>query len=108
MPSLQKNAKSPTLPESSIVLIGLLLAIVGLSFRDTFGITSILAAVGIGLVVAGTVYIAVEGSEIVRLSLSFIALVALPLLSYGSIIRWIGGLMCGLVAFGALYTRLST
>lgn len=108
MDALQKNVKSPTLPESSIVLIGLLLAIVGLSFRDTFGITSILAAVGIGLVVAGTVYIAVEGSEIVRLSLSFIALVALPLLSYGSIVQWIGGLMYGLVAVGAVYTRLST
>jgi hypothetical protein len=107
MDALQKNVNTPTLPESSIVLIGLLLAIVGLSFRDTFGITSILAAVGIGLVIAGTVYIAVEGSELLRLSLSFIALVALPLLSYGSIVRWIGGLMYGLVAVGALYSRLS-
>ena len=108
MDALQKKLNTPTLPESSIVLIGLLLAIVGLSFRDTFGITSILAAVGIGLVVAGTVYIAVEGSELVRLSLVFVALVALPLLSYGSIIRWIGGLMAGLVVVAALYSRVST
>ena len=108
MDALQKKLNTPTLSESSIVLIGLLLAIVGLSFRDTFGITSILAAVGIGLVVAGTVYIAVEGPELVRLSLVFVALVAVPLLSYGSIVRWIGGLMAGLVVVGALYSRVST
>jgi hypothetical protein len=108
MDALQKKLNTPTLPESSIVLIGLLLAIVGLTFRDTFGITTIFAAVGIGLVVAGTVYIAVEGTELVRLSLTFVALVALPLLSYGSIVRWVGGLMLGLVAVGALYSRLST
>ena len=107
MDALQKNSNTQTLPESSIVLIGLLLAVVGLAFRDSFGITSILAAVGIGLVVAGTVYLAVEGSELLRLSLSFLALVALPRLSYGSIVRVVGGLTCGLVAVGALYTRLS-
>lgn len=108
MDALQKKLNTPTLPESSVVLIGLLLAIVGLSFRDTFGITSIFAAVGIGLVVAGTVYIAVEGSELIRLSMAFVALVALPLLSYGSIVRWTGGLMIGLVVVGALYSRVST
>ena len=107
MDVLQKNSSTPTLPESSIVLIGLLFAIVGLTFRDSFGFTPLLAALGIGLVVAGTVYIAVEGTAFVRLSLVFIALVALPLLSYGSVVRWIGGSMIGAVIVGAVYTRIS-
>ncbi len=107
MDALHKNWNTPTFSESSIVLIGLLFAIVGLTFRDTVGVTSLLAAVGIGLVVAGTVYIAVEGSEVVRLSLAFLALVALPLFAYGGIIQWIGGLMIGTVVGGALYSRVS-
>jgi len=107
MDALQKNWNTPTLSESSVLLIGILLTIVGLTFRDTAGITSLLAAVGIGLVIAGTVYIAVEGSDVVRLSLVFIALVALPLLAYGGIVRWIGGLMIGTVIVGALYSRIS-
>jgi len=107
MRPLQKSLNTQTLHGSSISLIGLLLAIVGLVFQDTAGITSLLAAVGIGLVVAGTVYIAVEASEVVRLSLVFIALVAVPLLAYGGIVQWIGGLMIGTVVGGALYSRVS-
>lgn len=107
MDALQKNWNTPTLPESSIVLIGLLLAIVGLTFRDTFGISSLLAAMGIGLVIAGTVYIAVEGSEVVRLSVVLIALVALPLFAYGGVVQLIGGLMTGMVVVGALYSQVS-
>jgi hypothetical protein len=107
MDALQKNSNTPTLPESSIVLIGLLFAIIGLTFRDSFGFTSLLAALGIGLVVAGTVYTAVEGTELVRLSLVFISIVALPLLSYGSVVRWIGGMMIAAVIIGAVYTRIS-
>ncbi len=107
MEALQKNSNTPSFPESSIVLIGLLFAIVGLTFQDSFGFTSILAALGIGLVIAGTVYIAVEGTELIRLSLAFISLVALPLLSYGSVVRWIGGLMIGAVIVSAVYTRIS-
>jgi hypothetical protein len=96
-----------TLSELSIILIGLLLVIVGLTFQDTAGITSLFAAVGIGLVISGTVYTAVEASEVVRLSLVFIALVALSLLAYGGIVQWIGGLMIGTVVSGALYSRVS-
>jgi len=107
MDALQKNSNTSSFPESSIVLIGLLFAIIGLSFRDSFGFTPILAALGIGLTVAGTVYIAVEGTELIRLSLAFISLVALPLLSYGSVVRWIGGLMIGAVIVSAVYTRIS-
>ena len=107
MDALQQNSSTPTLPESRIVLIGLLFAIVGLTFRDSFGFTSLFAALGVALVIAGTVYIAVEGPELVRLSLAFISLVALPLLSYGSVIRWIGGILIGAVIIGALYTRIS-
>jgi hypothetical protein len=106
MDVLQKNSNTPTLPESSIVLLGLLFAIIGLTFRDSFGFTSLLAALGIGLTIAGTVYIAVEGTELVRLSLAFISLVALPLLSYGSVLRWVGGIMIGAVIVGAVYTRI--
>ena len=107
MDALQKNSNAPTLPESSIVLTGLLFAIVGLTFRDSFGFTPILAALGIGLVIGGTVYIAVEGTELIRLSLAFISLVALPLLSYGSVVRWIGALLIGAVIASAVYTRIS-
>lgn len=107
MDALHKNRSSSSLPESGIVLVGLLFAIVGLTFRDPFGFTSLLAALGIGLVIAGTVYITAEGPEVVRLSLAFVSLVALPLLSYGSFLRWTGGIMIGAVIVGALYTRLS-
>lgn len=102
-----RNWNTPTLSESSIVLIGLLVAITGLTFRDSFGIASLLVAIGIGLSIAGTVYIAVEGSEGVRLSMSFVALVALPLLFYGGVVQWIGGLMIGTVVVGALYSRVT-
>ena len=107
MDALQRNRSSATLSESSIVLVGLLFAIVGLVFRDSFGFTSLLAALGIGLVVGGTVYIAVEGSEVVRFSLVFISLVALPLLSYGGVVRWLGGMLIGAVIVGASYSRLA-
>ncbi|ELZ28124.1 hypothetical protein C475_04945 [Halosimplex carlsbadense 2-9-1] len=107
MDALQENRSTPTVSESSIVLIGLLFAIVGLVFRDSFGFTSLLAALGIGLVVAGTVYIAAEGPEVVRLSLAFVSLVALPLLSYGSVVRWIGAMMVGAVVVGVSYSRIS-
>ncbi|GAB3323199.1 hypothetical protein [Haloplanus salinarum] len=107
MDALQKNWKTPTLSESSIVLIGLLLAIVGLAFRDTVGVTSLLVAVGIGLMIAGTVYLAVEGREVLRLSLAFIALLALPLFAYSGIVQWIGGFMTGTVVVGVLYSRVS-
>ena len=107
MNALQKNSNASTLPASSVVLIGLLFAIIGITFRDSFGFTSLLAALGIGLVVAGTVYIAVEGTERVRLVLVFISLVALPLLFYGSVVRWIGGILIGVVLIGAVYTRIA-
>ena len=107
MDALQKKRSRATLSESSIVLIGLLFTLVGLAFRDSFGFTSLLAALGIGLVVGGTVYIAVEGSEVVRFSLVFISLVALPLLSYGGVVRWLGGMLIGAVIVGASYSRLA-
>jgi hypothetical protein len=107
MDALQKNRSTATLSESSIVLIGLLFALVGLAFQDSFGFTSLLAALGIGLVVGGTVYIAVEGSEVVRFSLAFISLVALPLLSYGGVVQWLGGMMIGAVIVGASYSRIA-
>ncbi|WP_338742256.1 hypothetical protein [Haloplanus salilacus] len=107
MDALLKNSNAPSLPESSIVLIGLSFAIIGLMFRDSFGITSLLAALGIGLVIAGSVYIVVEGPESIRLSSAFTSLIALPLLSYGGLVRWIGGIMIGAVIVGALYTRVA-
>lgn len=107
MGALHKHASAPTLPESGIVVLGLVFAIVGLAFRDSFGFSSLLAALGIGLVVAGTVYIAIDGPEIVRLSLAFISLVAFPLLSYGSVIRWIGGTLLLVVIGAAVYTRIA-
>lgn len=108
MDVLRRNWNTLTLSESGIVLMSLVVAIAGLSFRDPLGISSLLAAMGIGLLVAGTVYISVRGSEIVRVSLAFVALVALPLLSFGGVVQWIGGLMGGIVIVGALYSRVSS
>ena len=107
MEALQKYRSTPRLLESRIVLIGLVLAIVGLIFRDAVGFTSLLAAVGVGLIVAGTVYLAVEGPELLRLSVAFISLVVLPLFAYGSSVRWIGAVLIGTVSVGVLYTRRS-
>lgn len=107
MDALNKNQSTVTFSESSIVLFGLLFLTVGLVFRDSFELTRLLVAVGIGLVVAGTVYIAVEGSDLFRLSMAFISLVALPLLFHGSVVRWIGGVMIGAVIIGASYSRIS-
>lgn len=39
MDVLQENTNTPTLPESSIVLVGLVFAVIGLAFRDSFGFT---------------------------------------------------------------------
>jgi len=107
MAALQDGWKKPILSEPSIVLIGLVAVIIGLAFRDSLGISTLLAAIGIGLVIAGTVYIAVEGSEVVRFSAVFTALVALPLLFYGGVIQWIGALMVGAVVVGASYSRVA-
>jgi hypothetical protein len=46
--------------------------------------------------------------EVVRLSLASVGLVALPLLFYGGLVRWIGGLLIGTVVAGASYTRISS
>jgi hypothetical protein len=62
MDLLKNNWNTPPRSESSIVLIGVLFVVVGLIFRDSIGVSSLLAAVGIGLVIAGSVYIAVEGA----------------------------------------------
>ena len=105
VPSRMLNGSS--LSESSIVLIGLLFGSVGLVFRDSFGIASLFGSIGIGLIVAGTVYIAVEGSELVRLSIAFAALVALPLLLYRGIVQLIGGFLILIVLSSALYSRVS-
>ena len=107
MDALQKTRSTATFSESSIVTIGLVFAIVGLTLRDSFGFSSLLAALGIGLVIGGLVYLAVDGSEILRLTLAFIALVALPLLFYGSVVRLLGVSMLGTVVVGALYSRLA-
>ena len=107
MDALQKNRSTATFSESSIVIIGLVLAIVGLTLRDSFGFSSLLAALGIGLVIGGLVYLAVDGSELLRLALAFISLVALPLLFYRSVVRLIGASMLGTVFIGALYSRLA-
>lgn len=107
MDSLQKHSSTLSLPESSIVLLGLVFATIGLTFRDSIGFSSLLASLGIGLLIAGTVYIAVDAAEVVRLLLAFVALVAVPLLAYGSVVRWIGGLMIVAVIGGAVYTRIA-
>ncbi|AGN02291.1 hypothetical protein L593_11740 [Salinarchaeum sp. Harcht-Bsk1] len=107
MDALQTNWTKPTLSESSVVLVGLLFAVVGLTFQDSVGVSSLLLALGIGLVVAGTVYLTVEGSAAVRLSLTFLALVALPLLFFGGLVRLLGVLGIGAVLVGALYSRRS-
>lgn len=108
MSAIRRRWAAGTLPESSIVLIGLLCTVLGLTFRDSIGITPLLTAVGIGLVIAGTVYIAVEGPELVRLALVFVSLVAVQLVTFGGVVQRVGGVAIGAVAVAILYTRVST
>lgn len=107
MDNSQKKWSSATLPESSIVFTGLLLTIFGLIFRDPTGITSLLTVLGIGLFIGGLVYIAVEGPELIRLTLAFVSLLALQLVFFGGVVRWIGGIMIGTVIVSTSYSRLS-
>lgn len=96
-----------TLPESSVVLLGLVLALAGLAFQDSFGFSAILASVGISLVIAGTVYVAAVGPELVRFALVFVSLVAVQLLAISGVTRWIGGIALGCVVVAVAYSRLS-
>lgn len=107
MDALRRKWGTATLPESSIALVGLALALVGLTLQDSVGVTSLLTAVGIGLLVAGTVYVATEGSQLTRLTIVFVSLVAVQLLAFGGPVRWIGGVTIGAVVVATSYTRLS-
>jgi hypothetical protein len=101
-PALQTVANS----DARILLVGLLAVGVGLTLPGFPGITSLLLAFGIGLVVGGTVYLAAIGSERYRLSLAFLALVAVPLLGFGGTMQWVAILMIGAVICGALSSRV--
>lgn len=107
MDGVQWKGGTATLPESSIVLIGLLLTVGGLLFQDSIGVTPLLTAVGIGLLIAGTVYIAAKGSELTRLTLAFVSLVAVQLVASSGVVQWIGGVLIGIVVVAILYSRLS-
>jgi hypothetical protein len=79
---------------------------VGLTLPGFPGVTSLLFALGIGLTIGGTVYLAASGPERYRLSLAFLALVAVPLLGYGGTMQWAGTVLIGAVICGALYSRV--
>lgn len=107
MNGLQRKWGTATLPESSIVLIGLVLTVGGLLFRGSNGIAPLLTAIGIGLLIAGTVYIAARGSELTRLTLAFVSLVAVQLVTFGDVVQWVGGALIGIIGTVISYSRLS-
>lgn len=107
MDSLQRRWDTATFPESSIILIGLVLTAGGILFRDSIGITTLLTAIGIGLLIAGTVYIAARGSELARLTIAFVSLIAVQLVTFGGVVQWIGGAMIGIIIAAITYSRLS-
>lgn len=107
MDAVQKKRGTTTLSESSVVLIGLFLAVVGLTFRHSIGIASLLIALGIGLLIAGTVYSVAKGSEWTRLTFVFVSLVAVQLVTFRGVVQWIGGVMIGIVLVAISYSRLS-
>ena len=101
------QTKQSTAGELGVVTFGLVLAIVGLTWQDTVGITPMLAAVGIALVVGGVVYIAVDGPEPVRFVLAFAALVAVQLLAVSGVLRWAGAATALAIATAVGYSRLT-
>lgn len=95
------------LPETSIALIGLLSFFVGISLRDIFGASALLVSFGIAFLIAGTTYVAADGTDLLRYSLSFVALVAVPLVAFSGIVRYLGAAGIAVVTIGLIYSRLA-
>jgi hypothetical protein len=104
MPATKYNRRS--VPESSVAFAGLVLAAVGLALQDSLGITSLVAALGLAFVVAGTAYVATEAARPIRLAVVFVALVGAQLLAFGGAVRLVGAVLVGVVLVAAGYSRL--
>jgi hypothetical protein len=78
---------------SGLVLAGLLITSVGLVLQDTLGVTTMLTALGIALVVAGTTVLIAEGTDVFRGSLAFGSLVGAQLLPFSGLVRAAGLLL---------------
>jgi hypothetical protein len=91
--------------ESGLVLAGLLITSVGLVLQDTLGVTTMLTAFGIALVVAGTTVLLAEGSDVFRGSLAFGSLVGAQLLPFSGLVRAAGVLLIVAVLVVAVSSR---
>jgi|AntRauTorcE11898_2_1112593.scaffolds.fasta_scaffold25300_2 predicted ABC-type sugar transport system permease subunit len=91
--------------ESGIVLAGVLLTTAGLLLQDTLGVTTMLTAVGIALVVASAAFLLAEGTNVFRGSLAFGALVGAQLLPFSGVVRLMGLLLLVAVLFVAILSR---
>lgn len=107
MVTAQKNrpSSSRTHTGEGIAILGVLLAFVGLVLIDTAGLNTLVAGSGVAFVVAGSTYALAAGRTGVRLSLTFLAVFAVPLIFFsGSIqIVGLGGVTTALA--GCAYTR---
>ncbi|WP_121741052.1 hypothetical protein [Natronorubrum halophilum] len=105
MTNIRRTPFSTENPVSFIVLVGLVATIGGLTIRDSAGISTIVAAVGIGLLVTGSTYTLTTGSTLQRLTTSFVALVSVQLVAIAGIVRWLGAVGLLLVLAGICYGR---
>lgn len=93
-------------PETGVALVGLVLALAGAVARDSLGVSPIVTALGVGLLIAGTTSLAVAGSDRLRYSVAFVALLATPLLAFGGAVRMLGAVGVAVVLGGVAYSRL--
>lgn len=106
MVALRRKWFTTNFPESSIVLVGFLLTILGLALRNSTGVAELLAAFGIALFVAGMAYVTAGGTERFRLTLAFGSLIAAQLLAFGGLVQWVGGITIGSIVVAITYSRM--
>lgn len=92
-------------PPATVALVGAMAAMTGIALRDTLGASESVTAAGIAMMVAGTTYAASVGPDRVRLGLTVLALVAVQLLRFGGVVRWIGAAGAVIVVIGIAYGR---
>ncbi|MXR51855.1 hypothetical protein GRX03_09585 [Halovenus sp. WSH3] len=92
---------------SRVVLAGLALVITGLVVADSLGVHFIIVGLGIGVTLSGTVYLATDGSEWLRIANAFVALVGCQLVGFSGVVRGVGGALVGAVVVSVLYSRVS-
>lgn len=92
------------LSESGVAGIGLACILAGFVGTGVPGVARLLVALGVGLTLAGTVYVATDGPTWLRFGLPFVALVAAQLCFFGGVVRWLGAIGVVIVVAGVAYS----